>query len=400
MANRKRILFVDDEPNILQGIRRMLHKKRKEWHILFASSGAEALDILSTSECDVVVTDMKMPQMDGAEFLNRVRERHPKISRIVLSGQSDPEMLLRSVKSAQQYLSKPCDSDQLLAVIKRALCLKSKLGDKNLLAAVSSIDTLPSVPALYHEIVTLSHSDKSTINQIGEVIAKDMAMSAKILQLVNSAFFGMPQHVSQPSQAVNLLGLDTVKALVLTINVFDEFKSEYVDTKQMDKLFSHSLTVANAAKSFAWKEGADKEFIDFTYLAGLLHDVGKLIIWCKFPAQYAILNTRMAENDSQSSLYEIERQMLGATHAELGAYLMGLWGMNNAIVEALADHHQPSRSNNPSFAPLTAVYAANYFVHELSTESQTPLPPLDREYITGLGLWERTEDWRNQLKSA
>ena len=221
---KRKILFVDDEPKVLISIRRMLHSLRKEWDMQFAESGPEALSILAQDPFDVIVTDMRMPGMDGAQLLTEVKQNYPQMVRIVLSGHADKEMIYKSVRPAHQYLSKPCDADLLKLTVSRACTLREMLTQDSLKKVVSEMDSLPSLPSLYAEIMEELRKEDASIQKIGEIISRDLGMTAKILQLVNSAFFGIPRHIENSAQAVNLLGMNIVKALVLTMEVFSEFE--------------------------------------------------------------------------------------------------------------------------------------------------------------------------------
>src|ERR1017187_6368046 len=109
----KNLLFVDDEVRVLQGLQRQLYGMRNEWNMNFKEGGAKALDFMASAPVDVIVTDMMMPGMDGAQLLTEVMKRHPDTIRIVLSGHADREAILRLVGPAHQYLSKPCDAEEL-----------------------------------------------------------------------------------------------------------------------------------------------------------------------------------------------------------------------------------------------------------------------------------------------
>jgi DNA-binding NtrC family response regulator len=204
---QKRILFVDDEPNVLAGLRRSLYSMREEWLMEFAASGPDALAAMERQVFDVVVTDMRMPGMDGAQLLNEVRERFPQTVRMVLSGQCDREAILNSVGPTHQYLSKPCDAEQLRSKIGQAFALRDLLENPVVQKVVSQLKDIPSLPALYQQILEELRSRDPSPAKVGKLIAKDMGMTAKTLQLVNSAFFGLRCHVSNPVQAANLLGL-------------------------------------------------------------------------------------------------------------------------------------------------------------------------------------------------
>jgi DNA-binding NarL/FixJ family response regulator len=198
----KRVLFVDDDPLILSGLRRMLRDQRQEWEMCFACSGEDALRMLAEIPCDVVVSDMRMPQMDGAELLSRVRSMFPDTVRIVLSGQSDKEAILKCVGPAHQFLSKPCVPERLRETIQRACAVKGVLKSTELRTLVSQIDNLPSIPKVYERLISELRGPDVSIEDVANLIAADVGMTAKILQLVNSSFFGLPQRVTNLSHAV------------------------------------------------------------------------------------------------------------------------------------------------------------------------------------------------------
>ena len=221
-----RVIFVDDEPNILSGLRRILRPLRKEWEMVFEEGGEPALATLESAPCDVVVSDMKMPGMDGAEFLSKVREKYPASIRIALSGETDSHMIYRCVQHAHQYLAKPCDADALVSAVKRAFSLRKLMRDEKLEAIVANMTSLPSLPEQYEQIMQELQSEDPSLQTVGEIIEGDVAMSAKILQLVNSAFFGLARHMSSPSEAAMYLGVDVLKSLVLTTGVFSQFEED------------------------------------------------------------------------------------------------------------------------------------------------------------------------------
>ncbi len=319
---KKRILFVDDEPNVLGGLRRMLYPLRGEWETAFASSGPDALAKLAESPFDVVVSDMRMPGMDGAQLLTEVMQRYPQVVRIVLSGQSDKEMILRSVGPAHQYLAKPCDAETLKQTIARACVLRDLLADERLKQLVTKVSSLPSLPTVYARMVEALQSPDASIQTVSRIVAEDVGMTAKILQLVNSAFFGLRRHVSSPSEAAVFLGLETIKALVLSIHVFSQFQGASVPGFSLEGLWKHSLAVGAGAKRLAAEENQDRRDVDHALMAGLLHDAGKLVLAANLPEQYAEALARAA--DSQGPPWQAERDVVGAGHAEVGAYLLGL----------------------------------------------------------------------------
>ena len=391
---KRRILFVDDEPNVLQGLKRMLRGMRNEWEMSFAESGPEALETMTKEHFDVVVSDMRMPGMDGAQLLSEVKKRHPHVVRIVLSGQSDKEMVLKSVRPAHQYLSKPCDADTLKSSVSRACALRDILSDNSLKQIISQVDALPSMPSIYSEIMEELQTPDASINKIGQIIAKDLGMTTKILQLVNSAFFGIPRHISSPEQAVSLLGLDTVKALVLTVGVFSKFDKIKLSGFSIEKLWTHSTITGTYSKEIAKAENIDKNLIDDSFMAGLLHDVGKLVLASSFSD--SLIRIVDSSRDQNLSFYEAEYQILGTTHAEIGAYLLGLWGLPNSIVEAVAFHHMPQNFPDNIFNPLAAIHFADALEYEghLTSTANIQTSRIDYEYLGQLGLDDHLDQWR------
>src|SRR5579872_4509989 len=205
----KRILFVDDEPKVLDGLKRMLYTFRRDWEMVFVTSGQEALTQLSSSNFDVVITDVRMPEMNGIELLAEVRERHPQVVRMVLSGAADQELTISSVTVAHQYLAKPCEATRLRETVDRALNLRVMLEDPALQKVVSRIHSLPSIPTVYRQLMEAVQSPDTTPKEIGGIVAQDVAMTAKVLQLVNSSFFGTTRQITRPTEAVIYLGTST-----------------------------------------------------------------------------------------------------------------------------------------------------------------------------------------------
>jgi putative nucleotidyltransferase with HDIG domain len=392
----RKIIFVDDEPRVLEGLQRMLRPLRHEWDMSFAGSGVEALDAMDAKAFDVVVSDIRMPVMDGAKLLTEVMKRHPNMVRIVLSGQSDQELSIRSVGLAHQYLSKPCEADILRDTVMRACAIRELLADEALQLLLSQMQSIPSIPALYLELIEELRSPNASLKKAGEIISKDIGMTAKILQMVNSAFFGVRRHISNPAEAVNLLGLDLVASLVLSIQVFSQFKQDQSSGFSPDALWAHSVKVAMCAKNIAKAEGLDAKGAEDAFTAGLLHDAGKLLLAANRPKQFK--EAMSLVHIANLPTFQAEQQIFGASHGEVGAYLLGLWGLPDSIVESIAYHHEPGKCLAQSFSPLTAVYIANMMEHETgSKENDESL--IDRDYLTRLNLMDRLGFWQEICKA-
>jgi putative nucleotidyltransferase with HDIG domain len=400
-VGKTKILFVDDEPRILRGLRRKLGSMGDEWEMAFAESGPEALDILSaaTVPFDAIVADMRMPGMDGAELLAEVRKQYPWMIRIVLSGHSDEESALRAAGITHQFLSKPCDTEILKSVLDRACALRDLLTDDKLRQFVSELASLPSLPSVYNELIARLQEPDASAKEIGRIVSRDVGMSAKLLQLVNSAFFGLRQRIADPVQATIYLGLNTMKSLVISVHVFNQYSGTRLGPISLAAFQRHSLTVGGLARRIAEMEGADRESVDFAFIAGLLHDLGKLVLAANLPQEYQRALAR-AESEGMG-LPEAEREVLGANHAKVGAYLLGLWGLPGPVVEAVAFHHNPSECAGSHFSPLTAVHAANIFSLEIGPrDDEYAMIELDTDYIAQLGLTQRLATWREMCKGT
>jgi HD-like signal output (HDOD) protein len=395
---KQRILFVDDEPNLLEGLKRMLRPMRHEWDMSFAPGGQEALAFLEHTPADVVVSDVRMPTMNGIQLLTEVKQRYPHTVRILLSGQWDEVMTHSAIRSAHQYLAKPCDADVLKRTIDRACTLGDLLGNAELQQLVSQVDALPTLPDLYLELEQLLQAKACSLESVAAVIRKDVGMTAQMLKLVNSAFFGAQKHISNPIQAVMFLGVETVKTLVLSLQIFKQLEAKMASGFTLDRFCRHSLAVGEYARKIMIAEKAEIQMVEETLTAGMLHDLGVLVLASYFPDRYQ--ETLMLAQGQKIPLHEAERQTLGSSHAEVGAYLLGLWGLTTPIVEAMAFHHDPMRSPHCQFSPLTAVYVANALVSEggdgLLANGITP--KLHMEYLEQLGLAGRVPMWQKLLE--
>lgn len=388
----KRVLFVDDEPLLLNGLRRALWDAGPDWKFSFSTRGELALDMLAREKFDIIVSDLRMPGMSGDELLEKVKRLHPEIVRIVLSGHSDPSLVMKSVKPAHQYLAKPCDHETLLAVLRKAAVLSEVLGNKDLAGLVSQLEALPAMSETHHSLMLALEGEDASLRKVGEIVGRDMGMSATVIKLVNSSFFGLGRRVSNPIDAVSLLGLDVVKGLALSVHVFAVFDRSPLPGFSFEMLWRHSMNTAGLGKSIAQTIGQERIVLDEAYVAGLMHDLGKLVLAVLLPVEYnGILELVRLEN---RPLHQVEKQVLGCTHGEIGAYLVGLWGLSESVMHALAYHHHPSDCPVPDCQPLLAVHVANYLEHELCVFHQHYAKrDLDRGYVASLGHEGKASQW-------
>jgi HD-like signal output (HDOD) protein len=385
-----RLLFVDDEVLVLQGLKRSLHGMRAQWNMTFVESGAAALAALACERYDAIITDMRMPLMDGAQLLEQVKQKYPEVVRVVLSGQADRETILRSLGPAYQYVSKPCDPQDLKSRLAQAFVMRDLLKNSSVRALVSGLKSIPSLPGLYYEIQAELKSEDVSLKKIADIVSKDAGMTAKILQLANSAFMGARFAVSNPTQAITLIGTEMVRALVLSVHVFSQLKNS--TTPDCGILWEHGVAVSCLSQHIAISEKCAKDIVDECFTAGILHEIGKLVLMAEMPRQYAQILTD--ESAQTGALSLAERQQFGCTHAELGAYLMSIWGLPHPLIHAVAYHDRPSQSIEQCFSSLSVVHAADAIVSAKSPATILHDVELDESYFNLLGLTERLSLWR------
>jgi HD-like signal output (HDOD) protein len=391
----KRLLFVDDESMVLSALRRALHEMRGVWEMEFATGAQEALAAMEASRFDAVITDMRMPGMDGAELLERVKDRSPEVIRIVLSGQSEKDAMLRSIAPAHQYLAKPCDLSELKLRLTQAFASRDLVHNPAIAAAVAHLRSIPSLPVVYNQLATALRSETTSLVQIEEIIASDVGMATKILQLANSAFIEVRGRVPSLRQAVSLIGIDNVRTLTLSINVFSHFDRNSAIAAEVASLWEHSAQVASLAQRITLLESGNKAMAEESFAAGLLHDVGKVILLSERPRELREIHKRLAPGDS---VEDAEIAALGCSHPQLGGYLMSIWGLPTSLVQAVACHHRPSLSVDAEFSPLTAVHCADALVRHAGKEGEEPA--LDLAYLERLGLAGKQTSWRAQFEEA
>ena len=279
-------LFVDDESEMLQAFRKDLPSLCPDVEFDYANSGAQALTLLSMTRYDVVVTDLDMPKMDGVELLSKVAGQHPTAVRILISGHSDWKTNLRVMGPAHECLSKPCSPRDLAESIRQAMKLRDRLKDDRLKRLVSEIHALPTIPSLYLELLKALQDEDAPAERVAGIVSRDMSMSVKILQLVNSSVFGLPQPLSDATEAVIYLGVDTIKSLVLSLQVFSLFERVSVKGFSYGELWTHSLNTGVWSKRISEVENSDPIQVDQSFTAGLLHDVGKLVLAQGLPVRF------------------------------------------------------------------------------------------------------------------
>jgi HD-like signal output (HDOD) protein len=354
------ILFVDSDRNQLQSLKRTLREFKNRWQLHYAEDAKQAQEIMQKSVVDIVVSETQLTGMPGSELLKEVKRHYPSVTRLLFSGQALRTPAQEIVHHAHQFIAKPCNSDELINILERVLHLRTLLNNTAIEEMISSLGTLPSLPATYQQMITALQSDATTVKDIGQIVAQDIGMSAKILQMVNSAFFGLPQQIASPERAVSLLGIEAVTNLALTAGVFSQLDPDIMAEFNLEQLWRHSLLVSGLVQRLCKAAGMDQQHSQVPILAGLMHDLGKLVLATNDSQEYRrILQQSQCD---QAPLHVIEAESLWCDHAAIGAYLMGLWGLPFSAVEAVALHHSVKDQSHQRLDCLT-VYAANLLVN-------------------------------------
>jgi CheY-like chemotaxis protein len=309
-----RVLFVDDDRQLVEGLRDALRPFRRRWAMTFVTSAEDALDVLDDKPHDIVVSDLRMPGTDGATLLARVGADYPETVRIVLSGQADLRTIARAAGVAHRLLAKPCEIDELTRVIERSCSLKEMTERVELGRRLAGASALPSAPRLYVQLTEMLRTGEASAEDAARLVERDVAMTAKVLQLANSAYFCRRDPVSKVRDAVAYLGLEALRALALSAETFKQFMVDPpIPGFSIDALELHSCRVARLAHLLSKEASGAQE----AFAAGLLHDVGLLVMAAE--QRDALAETIATSVRDGRPTHEVELERHGVTHAELGA---------------------------------------------------------------------------------
>jgi HD-like signal output (HDOD) protein len=372
-----RILFVDDEQSVLDGLRRMLFAMRREWHMAFATSGQEALGFLEAAPYDVVVSDAMMPGMDGATLLGIVAEKYPKTLRFMLSGHAEQAVVVRAAGFSHQYLAKPCDPEVLRTRLKAVLALKGLVGSEVVREVVSRAQKLPTLPVLFQRIQAAMADESKSIADIGRLVSQEMSMSAQVLRIVNSSYFALARRIVDPAEAVSYLGAEALRALIVARHLCEQLDLNGPRAKERQRLWDHSMRVAAKARALAVAIHAPRSCGDVAFTAGLLHDLGAVLL----PGDVACDG---GDDD------EAPRSSVGRHRAAAGAYLLGIWGLPEALVSTVAYYHTPLLAGPNAELSAAIVNRANSMDHHEHPELGPSDSVLDEELLMRFGLADVT----------
>lgn len=386
MTDKTRVCFVDDEPNILQGLKRFMRPMVNEWDMEFHLSGDSALySMVQNGAFDVVVTDMRMPGMDGAALLAHIRQDYPETIRVILSGYADSDAILRTIGPAHLYLAKPCDGESLRDAIRHPLALRKLLSSDSMRRALGGLESLPTLPDLFASLDRELHSPTCSTASVARIIGSDTAMTAEILKLTNSAYFGIGHQVTSVLQAVRTLGLETIQTLVVKTAIFRRFAGNPRVMPYMEGLNQHGLALSRLAKRTAAALGCPDPVIDSSGCAALLGNIGALVLLDCHGEDYVRVLAQMAPD---RAIHQAELDAYGVHHGHVGAYLLGLWGFSDRMVEAVAHAPSPGQAGHADNMLLTVLHLTRALGPPFppAPQGERETRPIDVPYLAKAGL--------------
>ena len=393
---KKRILFDARDQALWNEFKAHSPSVEGEWTAQSACTGLEALELAQEYRFAVVVADVLLPDMNGLDLLDEFIQRQPSAHRFALSDVADKENTVKCVGKPHRHMLKPFSVQTLLNALDEAFAHEVWLPSHAVHGLITQMRHVPSPPTTYFKVVEEIRSPSPSLERISQFISEDPAITAKVLQLANSAVFGLELQVSQPLEAIAYIGLETTKALVLLAHTVSSFDKAKLPGFSVEALWRHSVSAGQMAQKIALLEKGGLETAEQAFAAGLLHDLGKLILCANLPGLFAKI-LELARED-KCSYWDAEMQLLpNAGHAELGGCILGLWGLPRPIVEAVALHHSPRQLAGPGFHPLTAVHAADILDHDMHPDNSVLLPAsINAGYLAELGLADRPEHWRRK----
>ncbi|MGZ8940677.1 MAG: HDOD domain-containing protein [Limisphaerales bacterium] len=393
-----RILVLIDNAAALAQVEPHFAALPEAWKVHVSQSSEDALCQLEQVAFDVIFVDLKSGPLASIQFLHQVWSRHPSTIRFLLSDSLAPDIMVTCALGPHQVLLKPLEGPAIRNAMERAALVNRLFQNKDVQTLVSRIRTFPSRPTIYAEVIRELRSSNASAQTVGELVSRDLAISAKLLQITNSAFFGFNRPVAKPGDAVLLLGMETTASLVLGIEAFsqlDNVKLKYFST---DQIWRHCQIVANSARAIAEHVTQDADLAQEAYTAALLHDIGKLALAVNLDEAYR--DALNVGREKHIPAWQVERQAFGATHAEAGAYLLSLWGLPANVIEAVANHHIPARELSSEYTALTALHVANAIDHSL-TQQRVPGEEvqIDLDYPAELRIIEQLDTFRDIVQN-
>ncbi len=396
-SKQVRLAFVDKHSSVLDEFKHSLVDERPDWSVRFFDDGQHLLSDMERREYDLVVSDIHLPGLSGGEFLRTVAQKAPETVRVVSYDLERQEDVMTHVDVWNQFITKPCEPDMLISVVEESLSLKEKPPGLSAVEVIKNLKRLPTIPAIYVELNRLLSDPNSCPEDIGDVVARDIALTSSLLRIVNSAQIGLRRNVATPHEAVSFLGVDIVKTLALGAKLFTMCDDQILRLPYLKNLWDHSINVSGAARKIMKVQGGNRKMVDEAMVAGLLHDAGKLVLATNDPQKtMEVLNLC---REKEISLMKAEDLVFGFNHGDVGGVLFRLWGLSGKVVEAVKFHHVPGRSLNKDMSVLAALHVAEMVSQPLGEGSygQWSQEDANLDYMQSVGMKGDLIDWKRRV---
>ncbi|MFH1686422.1 MAG: response regulator [bacterium] len=394
------VLFINDQAEGDHRLEAVVGLLPENWQSRSAAGGSEALKALGEGSFDVVVCAGRLPDVSGPELLKTIGHQHPGTLKIlVMDGDVDKSIIHQTWSYVHQYVGSDCTPANLAHLIGDSFKLHCALTDDHLRRRIAAIGALPSPPEMHTKMVRALLDENVSLAKIAELVGQDVGVAAKVLSTANSAYFGLRSRVDNLTQAINTLGMDTVESIVFAAGAFSQFNASPLAGYSLESIHDRGIAVGARARLVAHVFGMDSILTNNAMLAGTLHDIGKLVMLCCFKDEFR----RSVEQAEQRSipLHQAELEVMGVTDAMIGAYLLSVWGLQDAIVEAVAWHSTPSEVSSPVITPLTAVHLAYATDRdERKRIHDVKLSTIDAAYLDSLGITGQLPTIRNFCSGA
>ena len=387
-----RILLVEDDPLLRELYSSIADDLGSQFHIRTSADAMTALSLIEKEPVDIVVSDLEMPGMSGGEFLTQLERTQPETMRVVISGYTDELAVARCLMFGHRYLLKPVNRKQIVDLMRRVAGLKQKVTQKKIKAILGASHVIPTPPEIYLRLTEALDTPNTSMEELAEIVELDPGLTAKILQIVNSVAFCPVAPVTNVLEGVKMLGVEALRTMILDLHVQKFFDKRIKDKKLLRKIWNHSMKTAVRARELARAENLSAAESQTCFSAGLLHDVGKLIFAAHSGDEFAGIVERSEKK--KEPLDKLETEVFGATHADIGAYLLGMWGLPESIVSAVELHHSLDRITTRGFTPLAAVHIAQNLEPQ-----EHRLEPLNLEFVDRIGVTAKLPAWKEMLAS-
>lgn len=392
-VSRRRILVVEDDPGRRRALQALCRDLENEWEFLWVEKIGDILTSLAERPCEAVLADWQLAGEAAALLMARLQQRHPLVVRFLRCTPSDAVLAQREVRVPVYLLLRGWDAATTRNAIRRAFLLEDWQASEALRRVTARMRQWPVLPTLYNQVAAELQSPTGSLEFVARLISRDPALTARVLHAVNSPVFGLAHQVTETVEAVLFLGAERVRSMVLLSGVLTQYDKARCPGFSVEQLWMHCMAVGAHAMKLTVAETGEPRLGEMAFTAGLLHDIGMLLLAANVPEDYGRV-LKQAQLRTQP-IWAIEREVLGATHAELGACLLGRWDLPLPIIEAVGWHHQPTRSRDTGFSLLTAVHVGNAFDQEQKAgQAGVHVSLIDQEYLQRIGALERVNRWR------